>query len=950
MRWLCSIALLLLCSSFARAQSPYFKKINTNEELSTETIYDLSEDVYGFIYLGTDRGLFRYNGIQFRRIPIIGQQSNALTSVHCLKDGNIVCRNFSGQIFQFTNDTLRPLERIEKDLKPYNILDIRCWEEEIFIATQNGVEVYQLATQQKKYSIPFDLLETIEIDASGRLFVISSNGLLSAFQGQKRLFTSETGIMKGRFAVSVNTLFLTSKDRSNGIIYHLKNEKIIPLRQMQALKGVFINNFSVQHQRFLISTNEGVFVLEGNHLTSVESHQRCADALIDRQGHYWIAGLEEGLKYIPDLNTTYFYLNEPGKKITCISSTDKGFLLGQNKGDILHVDRDGKPIERYLSSQENAVEFVYYDQNYKRIYSSMAMYALGKTNALKEFYYGKGGMSDTAGNFFFASNNRAGIEWNGLSTSFIQSRMATLTVLPETKFISLREKRTRDLLLVPDNSQVYVAYVDGLYVHSENGNSKEILDVQNQSVSVISMDMDDNGKIWLGTLKHGVRTIQGDQIVQHLSIENGLSGTYCRKIKCHRDHLYVLHENGIDQYNRISGEVYPLTEALGINDLLWLDMAFHNDTLLAVTNQGVLRLSTQAIFAPTHTTWIKGIQGSTEALPIPVEIPYADNTVEIVWENISYKKGKRIKQFVRLLPIQTQWSTVNAFDDRIRFNHLPPGEYTFELKTGSFADATYYYSFTVLPPFWLRWWFISLEIIFGVLLMILIVRIAQRRVKRKQMLREKLLSTQLTALRSQMNPHFVHNVLNSIQGLVYGGQKEIAAERIGMFSELMRKILDLSGKQNVNLYEEVETLKLYVEMERLRMPDFVPLIEVSNAIDLFQIRIPSLIVQPFVENAIKHGLYHKAGPKYLYIRFSLSQNNDAIVIDIEDNGIGRKASAMINQRRKGHQSFATASVNQRLELFEKVSGIRISLEIADKVNDEGEASGTLVKLTIPINH
>jgi LytS/YehU family sensor histidine kinase len=225
---------------------------------------------------------------------------------------------------------------------------------------------------------------------------------------------------------------------------------------------------------------------------------------------------------------------------------------------------------------------------------------------------------------------------------------------------------------------------------------------------------------------------------------------------------------------------------------------------------------------------------------------------------------------------------------------------------------------------------------------------ATNRARKKQLIKEQLALSQLTALRTQMNPHFMFNVLNAVQGLIYSNQKSRANEYLGTFSDLMRKTLDVSDKRSISIYEELETIKLYVELEKARFEgdDFDFILDFPKQVDLHQYQIPSLIVQPFVENAIKHGLMHKTGKKILSL--SIKKGNENYwEFEIKDNGIGREQSGKINASMKKHQSFATKATSNRITLINKLSPLPITLQINDLEN-EGIVSGTQVVLQIPI--
>lgn len=207
--------------------------------------------------------------------------------------------------------------------------------------------------------------------------------------------------------------------------------------------------------------------------------------------------------------------------------------------------------------------------------------------------------------------------------------------------------------------------------------------------------------------------------------------------------------------------------------------------------------------------------------------------------------------------------------------------------------------------------------------------------------------SELKALRSQMNPHFIFNVLNSIRQMYAEGDIKSGDKQIVNFSELMRDVLHYSSKSKITLEQEVLLLQKYLDIESLRFEkDFIYTIEVAEDIEADFVTIPPMLVQPFIENSIKHGLSHKKGEKRIDVSFSLTQDN-VLQCTIADNGIGRKSSSEINHRNKSHQSFSTEATRKRLELLNEKSIIN-HLEYIDEVDIEGLAIGTTAILHISL--
>lgn len=203
------------------------------------------------------------------------------------------------------------------------------------------------------------------------------------------------------------------------------------------------------------------------------------------------------------------------------------------------------------------------------------------------------------------------------------------------------------------------------------------------------------------------------------------------------------------------------------------------------------------------------------------------------------------------------------------------------------------------------------------------------------------------ALRSQMNPHFIFNSLNSIKLLVQENNNEKAIFYLSTFTKLMRGLLNNADKSTISLHEELETCKLYLSLESLRFNDgFKYLVQADDTVDLKSIDVPALIIQPFVENAIWHGLMPKAGDRLLEI--SVIRLNNWVTCRIEDNGIGRKAAAHNNPAHQ-YEAKGMQIANSRLQNNDRLNNTETRIIIHDKYNGEGEPLGTRVEIMFDLN-
>jgi LytS/YehU family sensor histidine kinase len=262
-------------------------------------------------------------------------------------------------------------------------------------------------------------------------------------------------------------------------------------------------------------------------------------------------------------------------------------------------------------------------------------------------------------------------------------------------------------------------------------------------------------------------------------------------------------------------------------------------------------------------------------------------------------------------------------------------------------DKTLQLVIIVHPPFWQTSWFVLILLLLGAAVAIYFIRKRINSIKAKSLIKQQLTELEMKALKAQMNPHFLFNSLSSIQESIVHGKTEAASKYLGKFSKLIRMILVQSDTKTILLQDELDYLNLYLELESFRFDNFNYQITINAVSDISFIRIPSMLIQPYVENAIKHGLAHKEGNKILLLQFEDAENNLLKVI-IEDNGIGVEQSTIINKNRDAsHTSMGMKITEDRLLLLKYKNASTI---IEDLVNETGEVIGTRVILLIPIEN
>jgi len=308
----------------------------------------------------------------------------------------------------------------------------------------------------------------------------------------------------------------------------------------------------------------------------------------------------------------------------------------------------------------------------------------------------------------------------------------------------------------------------------------------------------------------------------------------------------------------------------------------------------------------------------------------------------------------RLAPFFADWTGTSAEGVAVLTN-VPGGAYTLHARAvGPDGDVlgTMDLPLVVVPPYWETWWFQGAMALAILALIYSFYRIRISAIRKEARLttafNKRLADVELTALRAQMNPHFLFNSLNSIRHHVLHGRPDEADKYLGKFARLIRMILDHSDQRAVPLAEELESVRLYLEIEAARFDDkFSFHIHVDPEIDAGNTAVPPMLIQPYLENAIWHGLMQKPEGGELGLR--IRRDGKALHIEVEDDGIGRARAAWIKSRSAlKKRSMGMSITQQRLAMIEKQQGIRCDVRVEDLVLPDGEPGGTRVTITLPL--
>lgn len=336
---------------------------------------------------------------------------------------------------------------------------------------------------------------------------------------------------------------------------------------------------------------------------------------------------------------------------------------------------------------------------------------------------------------------------------------------------------------------------------------------------------------------------------------------------------------------------------------------------------------------------------------LPIHLNHKNKILELSWSILNASPDYSYQLYYKMEGFDADWRELNPQEDfNATYTNLSEGKYNFILKCHPLVNQQPFellnIPIIIKPPYWRTWWFRILlsAAIFGIVFSLYKWRIntikKEERLKRE--FNEKIAQLELSQLRSQMNPHFMFNCLNSIKLYILKNEKELAAEYLSSFSQLVRDILNYSSLDFIPLWDEIRTLKTYIELEKMRFSkEFDFELDIDPQIDLTHTSVPPMLLQPFIENAIWHGLMHKDGERKLNVEFFIVK--EKLKVEITDNGIGREKAAQIRSKSAAKKSHGISITQSRLSQFKGI----YDLEIIDLKTEHGFPAGTKVIIEIP---
>lgn len=960
--------ILIHQNSLLHAQSPYYYRINEENGLPSSEVYQAIQDDFGYIWIGCDAGLYRYDGIRFKSFTSKRQNSKSISGLKMDSDKNLWCQNFSGQVFRVSGDSLSLVIDISRKIVSYSQYTIDT-KKRIWVANVKSIDIFDPAgkllgsiakTNNAKDTVIW--LE-IEVNKNGQVYAGSQNNGIARIKGtdggfdvefldtvavpnQRMTFDKyDDGLVVLKEVNAERKYFISIVDQKG----ESRKGTFSPLTSDGLIYKVYKDNMS----RHWLCTSSGIIKLNADLKPDGDSkfffgNDKVSGVFQDREGSLWISSLQNGIYVIPDYDLK-IYDGQNSKlsdhNITALLKTrGNELLMGTYTGSVFKL------------TKENTLEL--FPQKAKPVYRTVKKMSednggLYVAHGSFSFYNGK---NET----LFDAYNFRDFGWMGDTLFFVSSGMfgylPSFHEIPNTELgkrsIVLHKRGCRALAIDNVNRAIYFASIDGLFKY-QDGKIEEVK-VEGK-VLFASKLFFDKGKLWIGSVNDGVFVLEGDRVSEHYCEGKLLKGNGVKSFKVLDNLLYVATDAGfniIDHQHKTT-RFFGYADGIVSKEISAIEHCY--GSVYLATNKGLLKLpgtmSKNSIQPNIEITDVEVNHVPAGKFQDRFDLKYDENNIDIHFNTACFKARGDFGYKYRLLGLDTNWLYNPAISNHINYASLPAGDFVFEVRAvnedGFESNTGKTIAFHISLPFWQRWWFYVMVVLVasGIVAILFLVRI--RFIKRRAELKNKVIASQLTALKSQMNPHFLFNTLNSLQDLILKHDIKNSNYYLNKFSILMREVLDVSGKEEIALAREIKLLGTYLELEKLRFgDDFKFEIKTDETLDTDHLMLPPMIIQPFIENALKHGLLHKKGDKSLLVEFQLAQ--EILSCKVTDNGVGRKRSGEIKARSsRTHQSFATEATDKRMDLLNSFNNKKYSFEIIDLYDNE-KSTGTKVIILIPI--
>ncbi|MBN2729255.1 MAG: histidine kinase [Bacteroidales bacterium] len=957
---------------------------NPGNGLSNQTINDLEEDVFGNIWIATDKGLNKYNYLN---------------------------RSFTSYFYSFVKDNSLPSDSISCLVSDsQGRLWIGTSRGLCFYNPSSDHFINYVHNPYRHSSIPSNLINDLQLDGN-ILWVATNKGLAAMNIATGKIKTYNSSFCPDMQCEHINeilpynkdTLFVASRygfavfDKKHETWNYFENSEGAPielpvtslLNDKQgniwigtADDGVFLYNIRSKKFNSIYSSYENQYGLSNNSILSFLSTQN---------NNIWV-GTWHGLNKFSPFSYKFDHFRIRGNDFdrdqnlvwSFVEMPDGNLLVGTNSGLVLFnvtdktlvhfADRDFQDVKvrSMLRDSKNQIWVGTFDDG---------LYVMDiNGRILKHIEVAENQLvgeqawriiEDKKGNIWIAT-------FNGVSKYDVENNKFVNFISPgyeSEKTIS----SNMDAAIIEDRfGIIWIGTYSGLNRYDPKSETFYVfrnIPGDENSLSddrVFSLYEDSKGIIWVGTLGGGLnRYDRRTGGFMRFGVEDGLADNVIYDIvEDSKGYLWLTSNKGLMRFNMATFQVvnYDISDGVQSHEFnLGAAIKMSNGKIAVGGMNGFNVFQPEKIQQNSRIPRI--VFTEFEILGKPYEFYLADgDTVEVSYDRnffsirfsaLDFSNPSKNKYAYRLKNYDKDWIFTNSTNRKAEYTDVKPGKYYFQVKAsngdGVWNDKGVSLLIIVHPPFTQTWLFRVLIIILIISSTYLFIRSRIKKVRKQNEVEGKMLNIEKNmfeleqkALRLQMNPHFIFNSLNSVQSFIIQNDTDKAIGYLARFSKLMRLILATSRETFIPLEDELSLLEHYLELESLRFSErFEYSLFIEPSIDAEFTGIPPMIIQPHLENAILHGLMNKKDKGKLSVK--IWDKGDYVLCIVEDNGIGRKRAMEIKEQGGlGQKSQGVMITKERLEILNRRNKDKISVEIVDLYNSDGQASGTRVRLTIPV--
>lgn len=964
-----------------------FEEYNQEDGIINATITDI-RSVGDTLFIGTEKGLCIYdtkrkkasnffaetdslvipdNYIYYISKPIGGKV------IFCTKGGtslyNLKTKEFEiPQIDNYSSDyEVRSIEYVDYD---------DTW----VVATSNGMVVYQEENQSLRHfnyfgnyenTLPSNDLKCLCKVSTEKVFIGTSNGVC--------MLDARNRVVK---RIDLNAL---TKNKS----LKLDVSNIIPFTEKEVMISTYTNGIYIYNYH----DNTAIHISKFNK-TNPLSDNYIYDIYKDEQGSVWVAtftGLNHFENNLAKFSTVSIYGNGSQLSINCfLEMNDDNILVGTESGiKAFNInDKSITDFKTYFNSKENHFDSLYV---YNFYMDEDSLIWVGTRNAgLYVYDIKKDKVVNVAERYNISELEHAvirGTVKDERDNIWVATNMGLCCINLENEMHKFYVPRKNDQNSIP-NHDIFDLLLDGeaLYITTGNGLALYNYDTDDFTTYYLPDSMTQNdvvknngffdivdgndGRYYIGSYSNGMLAFSTETKQFKTPKKFGKIGTMVYAIiPDESGSLWASTNKGIMKYHLATKEIMNYDVRDGLQGSEFSPNAFlkSKDGYIFFGGFGGFNyfkpeeIQLETIMPKVIVS--KMLTNENERYRYlkhgdTVHLSHKCKSFEIEFATLNLLRKNMVKYSYMLDNYDREWEYYNYNHRYADYNRMHPGTYVFKLKAANevnvWMDEPLELTIIIHPA----WYQSTLFKIFVLLLFIAIVyvvvrqrnKIVNQKREQKRIITEletQMLQLKQKTLQLQMNPHVIFNTLNSIQQYILNNDTEHAVSYLSSFSRLMRRILNNSNERYITLSDEIEAVSLYLQLESMRLGNrFNYEIAIDPDVDAKNIEIAPLIVQPFVENAIIHGLVPKKDNCFLSIRFSKFSNGKILCV-IEDNGVGRKQSEKMKQERgASHKSYGMSITKKRLETLTKISNDDFSVDVVDLYDDNGEALGTRVNIVI----